>query len=400
MATHRARTASELVDVAKAARDMEFRFDGIVRNEAVRRVEIPLRLKRIGRSGTLRLRGVRGFAVEGRRAQETDGIRSMGWDGAARRLVIECAPSRLVIDMDGLDVELDDGVAAAGQRNLDHLPAAARTAFEAHEESMHARRARHEEVRRTTERNVALLAGTIALGGGFAFGNPWWALALNGLTGGGAGFLVVRKRIDTPALGALLLAVPAMLLSLTGEMCRVMTTSAGMLGAVFFGLWIAHLIAGAFLSMRLAIPRDGDEGLPATVDWQDAVRPGLGSSPGTPATPPAFDGGAAIPAAALRKAMAGTAVASFLLCVLLRAHPAAMALVTVPAVAGGTWLCVRKGLGPGATAALFTLPLVAALWSSGGVPTGWIGTLFLAFVHAGAGFALPGWPAYERGRRR
>jgi hypothetical protein len=403
MANLRARTVADLGDVSKAVADMEFRFDSISHDARVRRIEIPLRLRRIRREGLLRLRGVRSFSVEGRIQQESDSVRALQWDPSSRRLTVECTPSRLVIEMDDLDVEAEDGLAVAREVNLSHLPVEAQRAIAAKEANIETRHDRYETVRRSAERNVGLLGAVLSASAGLLFGNPWWALLLNALTGGAAGFLIVRGRIDTPAIGAILLALPAMLLSTSGSMFERMTAGAGMLAAMYFGLWLILLVLGGLLSTYLSKPQQDEDDIALPTTWQATARSkGFVGDPDsiTTTSVAAYDGGASISGTSLRKAILGTAGASFGLCVLLGAHPLAVFPACAGAIGGGIWCCVRRGWGAWPTAFAFVVPLWLALSVSGGVPTDPIGTTFLLGVHGIAGFAMPSWPAYERGRRR
>jgi hypothetical protein len=367
----RAGDPAGLAALEALVRDMGFPVAEVRHDPLARTVAFPFeRVHPRREAWILVVHGAGAPAVEGTGPHGREYFRSLRWDAKARVLEVRGVLLRWRIPADGIAVDAlrRTGDAPPGVLDADQ-PAWFRREVDDRLSEQHRRHERFERSSRGREASLAGAGAVVATAFGACFANPWWALLLNALSGGAAGFWIARKGVDFHALGALAFGLPGMLLSCTGGLFAEMTGGSGMTGLVVFPLWVFHAVTGVLL-VRV------HEALVVRSEQEvEGMVPGTGEVP-LPAPRPGL----------WWKAAAAVGGASALLFGILSA-PLGIAFVAVPLVLGGATAAVARlrplpGTGGAALAGTATV-LGAAACGAGGMllPS----VLLLAVLHFGAG---------------
>jgi hypothetical protein len=171
----------------------------------------------------------------------------MRWDPVESRVLLTCLAVRIEVDVAELDLALrcTKSHAQAVLPPEKVLNADLRREMaerQADQDTMHGR---YEEVRRRYTVGAAVIAAVVGVAGGAVTGSPAWLLVLNAIAGAAAGIWIIRTNCTTPALGAIALGVPQMILSAMGAAMKGAERGDGFGGAVAMFVWLFLLVAGA-----------------------------------------------------------------------------------------------------------------------------------------------------------
>jgi hypothetical protein len=321
-----AKAASDLPAIEEVARDQPFPVASLRVDERTRTLVLPFERKHPRReSWELVVRGARSLSVEGKREQTADYFRSLRHDPPAGVLIIEAVLVLARVRVDGLDVEAR--CLTPEEKSLfdvADLPAPIRREIEERSTAQVQAHEKYEKAERERHRALVIVGALAGVALGAGTGNPWWALVLDLLAGGGSALWIARTRRSFIGTGAAAYAAPQVLVSLSGEMVRELFAGGGFIGLTLSFFWSLMAGTGILLALLNGKMMARNEGMEAGGDLESVGR-----------KPPPLDPRFPLRAAAL----CGLGAASTLL---LFSAPWVVWLVLAPVASGGAaWLLAR-----------------------------------------------------------
>ncbi|MHC4924567.1 MAG: hypothetical protein ACYTG4_10900 [Planctomycetota bacterium] len=226
----------------------------------------------------LKVKNTRSLAIEHRVEQSTDYLRTIEWDKKASTVIIHCVGVNFVIPaaLLNLSLECTVGEPVPELARADYLPEDMR---EEADRAQDAQDAMHEHYVATGRKymvSAAVIGGLLALAFGAMSNNGGVVVALNLLVGAASGAWIIRSNTDAMAMGAIVFAVPQMVLSFFGKGMQMAMNGDAFGGGLIFILWIFQLVIGSLMvklnvGRREQAKRSGSYRL-ATGVWQPSLQ--------------------------------------------------------------------------------------------------------------------------------